>query len=378
MRILAHWRDLYRRKTDGYDKTDTGDEAGDYSITMKAYYIKIYVLITLAFFCGQLSAQQSIRVFFVGNSYTQVNNLPNMVAEIAQNMGDEMIYASNTPGGCTFEMHCSNASMGKICQGGWDFVVLQEQSQLPAFPIEQVEEMVYPFAAQLVDSIYAFNPDGEAMFFMTWGRKNGDTEFGPMYPLMSTYEGMDSLLYARYMYMAEANDASVSPVGRVWHYLRDYHGEIELYMPDESHPSLAGSYAAACTFYTMLFGHDPDSITYDADLSSKTAHLIRSAVHDVVFDSLWKWQRPDPSTLPSESQCREITVSPNPTCDEVTLCLPEGTKAEILLFSAEGSTIWRKKTIGTTHFSLNGMPTSIYLLKVVTPQGVVVKRIVKQ
>ena len=160
-------------------------------------------------------AQQPPRVFFVGNSYTQVNDLPRMVADIAQSMGDTMTYASNTPGGCTFEMHCSNASMDKICQGGWDFVILQEQSQLPAFPIEMVEEMVFPFAKQLVDSIYAFNPDAEALFYMTWGRKNGDTEYDPIYPLMSTYEGMDSLLYERYMYMAEANDASVCPVGRV-------------------------------------------------------------------------------------------------------------------------------------------------------------------
>ena len=97
--------------------------------------------------------------------------------------------------------------------------------------------------------------------------------------------------------MAETNDASVCPVGRVWHYLRDNHNEIELYMPDESHPTLAGSYAAACAFYTMLFGRDPDSITYDADLSLKMAHLIRSAVHEVVFDSLWKWQRPEPNAL---------------------------------------------------------------------------------
>ena len=341
--------------------------------------IKFSVLITLfAFLCAPSWAQQSIRVFFAGNSYTQVNDLPRMVADIAQNMGDEMIYASNTPGGCTFEMHCSNASMDKICQGGWDFVVLQEQSQLPAFPIEMVEEMVFPFAEQLVDSIYAFNPDAEAIFFMTWGRKNGDTEFGQMYPLMSTYEGMDSLLYERYMYMAETNDASVCPVGRVWHYLRDNHNEIELYMPDESHPTLAGSYAAACAFYTMLFGRDPDSITYDADLSLKMAHLIRSAVHEVVFDSLWKWQRPEPNALFSESQRHEIYVSPNPTHNEVALCLPEGTEAEMFLFSTEGRIIWRKQANGTTHLSLSGMPSGIYLLKVVTPHGVVVKRIVKQ
>ena len=345
---------------------------------MKTNYIKINFILIVLLCCGPLWAQQSKRVFFAGNSYTSVNDLPRMVADIAQSMDDELVYASNTPGSCTFELHCSNASMDKICQGGWDFVVLQEQSQLPAFPIEMVEEMVYPFAERLVDSIYAFNPEGEAMFYMTWGRKNGDTEYGLMYPMMSTYEGMDSLLYARYMYMAEANDASVCPVGCVWHYLRDNHSEIELYMPDGSHPSMAGSYAAACAFYTMMFGRDPDSITYEAGLGMKTAGIIRSAVHEVVYDSLWKWQRPDPYVLPSERQGFEIKVSPNPTHDEVTLHMSQETMADTFLYSTDGRILWNKRTNGTTHLSMEGLPWGVYLLKVITQQGIVVERIVKQ
>lgn len=329
---------------------------------MKASYIKISVLIIVAFFFGRSWAQQSLRVFFVGNSYTQVNDLPGMVANIAQSMGDEITYASNTPGGCTFEMHCFNASMDKICQGGWDFVVLQDQSQLPAFPIEQVEELVFPFAKQLVDSIYAFNPEGEAMFYMTWGRKNGDTEFGPMYPMMSTYEGMDSLLYARYMYMAAANDASVCPVGRVWHYLRDNHDEIELYMPDESHPSLAGSYAAACAFYTMLFGRDPDSIIYDAGLGMKTANLIRSAVHEVVYDSLWKWQRPEPNVLHDEKQSSGMVISPNPTSGLLTIMVESATSIEV--FDIQGRRRSKHQlNVGLNSIDLGNLPEGLYFVK---------------
>ena len=329
---------------------------------MKYNYIKISVLIIVLLFCGQLWAQQSIRVFFAGNSYTQVNDLPHMVANIAQSMGDELTYTSNTPGGCTFEMHCSNASMDNICQGGWDYVVLQEQSQLPAFPIEMVEEMVYPFAEQLVDSIYVFNPDAEAMFFMTWGRKNGDAEFGPMYPLMSTYEGMDSLLYERYMFLAESNDASVCPVGRVWHYLRDHHSEIELYMSDESHPSLAGSYAAACAFYTMLFGRDPDSITYDAGLGMKTASLIRSAAHEVVYDSLWKWQRTEPNALHGERQSSEMAISPNPTSGLLTIVVEKATATEV--FDIQGCRRSRHQlSAGINTIDFGNLPEGLYFVK---------------
>lgn len=343
---------------------------------MKTNILKISFLIVISFFCGQSWAQQSLRVLFVGNSYTQVNDLPSLVANIAQSMGDEMIYASNTPGGCTFEMHCSNASMDKICQGGWDFVVLQEQSQLPAFPIEMVEEMVYPFAKQLVDSVYASNFDGEAMFYMTWGRKNGDTEFGSMYPMMSTYEGMDSLLYTRYMYMAEANDASVCPVGRVWHYLCDHHSEIELYMSDESHPSLAGSYAAACAFYTMLFGRDPDSITYDAEVGSRAAQLIRSAVHSVVFDSLWKWQRTNPNALSAGGQYNEFSVSPNPTSGRIIIEVNAVTTIKV--FDIQGCCIAQHQLkAGKNPVDFSHFPQGIYFIKEEN-NGIVKKLVVRK
>ena len=416
---------------------------------------KLALLLTAMMFSVHMVAQDLPRVLFIGNSYTQANELPQMVADIAQSMGEGIEYSSNTPGGCTFEMHCHNQSMTMICESGWDFVVLQEQSQLPAFPMDSVEMYVFPFAQQLVDSIYVHNPCANPMFFMTWGRKNGDTEFG--YPPMDTYEGMDSLLYARYMQMGEDNDASVCPVGRVWHYLRDHNGEIELYMMDESHPSLAGTYAAACAFYTMFFGRDPDSISHNAGLDENDARSIRSAVHEVVFDSLWKWQRPLPKagfvvdsidflnvrlvskaerfekqewifsdgdtlhtydtifwhTFPQSgiyyvkqvvsrhcmtdntfqlvrvetpsvgisegNELSMVSVSPNPADDEVVLHLPEGMAAEVVLYGSDGREMWRKKMGNPRNaIALQGFPSGLYVLKVVTSQGTVVRRMVKR
>ena len=241
-----------------------------------------------------LYAQQHKNVLFVGNSYTDVNNLPQLIASVALSMGDTLSYSSNTPGGCTFMQHCNNQSMTLIQMGGWDAVVLQEQSQYPSFPQSQVETEVFPYAKRLVDSVYAHGWCTEPMFYMTWGRRNGDAYNAQFFPPLGTYEGMDSLLYERYLQMASDNDASVCPVGRVWRYLRTNHPEIELYQSDESHPSMAGSYAAACAFYSMLFLRDPGSISYTATLQPDVAAIIRQAVQTVVFDTLPKWQRTKP------------------------------------------------------------------------------------
>ncbi len=244
---------------------------------------------------NSVQAQQSKHVLFIGNSYTQVNNLPQMVADVAASMGDTLTYEENTPGGCTFSQHCSNQSMALIRQGGWDAVVLQEQSQYPSFPQSQVENEVFPYAQRLVDSVYAHGWCTEPMFYMTWGRENGDQQNAQFFPVLGTYEGMDSMLCLRYMQMASDNDASVCPVGRVWRYLRKNHGEINLYQSDGSHPSVEGSYAAACAFYTMLFHGDPEEITYGAGLEDATAQAIRSAVRRVVYDTLATWQRVPPA-----------------------------------------------------------------------------------
>ena len=258
--------------------------------------------------CGGV-AQEARNVLFVGNSYTSVNNLPHMVQQVAASMGDQLTWQSNTPGGCTFSQHCSNQSMALIRGGGWDAVVLQEQSQYPAFPQWQVEAQVFPYAEQLVDSVYANNPCCEPMFYMTWGRKYGDSDNAQFFPVLGTYEGMDSMLCERYTYMAQQFDAALCPVGRVWRMLRKDYPEIELYQQDNSHPTVAGTYAAACSFYVLLFHRDPDSIGFAASLPAGTAQTIRSVVHTVVFEQLAQWQRPQPQATLSATTDGGATVT---------------------------------------------------------------------
>ncbi|MPM30464.1 hypothetical protein SDC9_77014 [bioreactor metagenome] len=239
-------------------------------------------------------AQTILRVLFIGNSYTYVNDLPGLVSLVAKSAGDSLVYSSSAPGGYTLQQHCSNATTNSLIQqGNWDFVVLQEQSQLPSFTDGEVQSMVFPYATQLDNMIRQADSCAETIFYMTWGRKNGDATNCAVWPPVCTYEGMDSLLHLRYMMMAQDNDAEVSPVGAVWHYLRTNAPGIELYSADESHPSPAGSYAAACTFYASMYRKDPSHITYDFSLSAADANTIRQAAKTIVFDNLANWYNTD-------------------------------------------------------------------------------------
>lgn len=254
--------------------------------------MKSSLFIFVGFFIIPLcaTAQTSKRVLFLGNSYTNVNNLPQLIADLAISVGDTLIFDSNMPGGYTLQGHSSNTtSLQKIMVGHWDAVVLQEQSQLPSFPAGQVQTDVFPYARLLDSLINHYNPCAETMFYMTWGRKNGDVSNCASWPPVCTYAGMDSLLHLRYMTMAIDNHAAVTPVGAVWRYIRQHHPNLDLYQADESHPSAAGSYAAACSFYTSLFKKNPQKITANYSLSATDAATIRAATKTIIYDSLRQW-----------------------------------------------------------------------------------------
>lgn len=228
---------------------------------------------------------------FLGNSYTYANNLPVILRELAVKGGDTLIHDQNTPGGYTLNGHSTNAtSINKINGRNWDFVILQEQSQLPSFSPGQVANQSLPYAAALNNFIQANDSCTETVFYMTWGRKYGDQSNCANYPPVCTYAGMQTRLRASYLLMAQNNDATVAPCGVAWWETIMRDSTIELYSPDQSHPSYAGSYLNACVFYATMYRKSPLGIGYYGSLDTNTAVLLQEVAQDVVFDSLEQWR----------------------------------------------------------------------------------------
>ena len=250
--------------------------------------MKVKTLLLLCLFTATPLLSQKLNILFLGNSYTQENQLPQLIQSVAATVGYSIQVSENTPGGCTLQQHsASPTSLNLIAAGKWDYVVLQEQSQLPSCPPAQVAQQVYPYAALLDSLIKVSNPCAQTLFYQTWGRKYGDSQNCAVYPPLCTYWGMDSLLAARYRIMAQDNEALLSPVGDVWRYLYTHHAALELYSPDQSHPSLLGSYAAACCFVTIITGADPLTITYTpTGIDPQDADVVKRAVATVVHAQL--------------------------------------------------------------------------------------------
>ncbi|MFY0672312.1 MAG: hypothetical protein JXQ87_02850 [Bacteroidia bacterium] len=252
--------------------------------------MKLAVFFLSIISCSSLIAQDTVKALFIGNSYTHRNNMPQLVADFATAENKLLIADKNTPGGYTLDRHSKDGiTLTKIRQKKWDYVVLQEQSQLPSFPNADVNEYVYPAAQSLVAAIRNRSECAVPSFYRTWGRKYGDSRNCAVWPPVCTYSGMDSLLALRYQKLADTNSGVVIPVGEVWKKLRTLYPGIELYATDESHPSLEGSFAAACCFYTCFYRLDPTKNSFSATLSDSTATQIKRLTKWVVFNHFEKW-----------------------------------------------------------------------------------------
>ncbi|MCO6477941.1 MAG: hypothetical protein J5I94_15020 [Phaeodactylibacter sp.] len=226
-----------------------------------------------------------IRALFIGNSYTHTHEMPAIAQRLAESGGDSFSFAMRAPGGWSLEQHYHDPeTRAMIRAGGWDFIVLQDQSQRPAMPILRVRRQFFRYVRRINRFIWwRLRPKPQIILYMTWGRRDGDADNRNYYPPVGTFEGMTTLLKERYELIGGKINARVAPVGEAWAYTRRRHPEIELYQEDGHHPSAAGSYLAACCFYTAFFGKNPAALSYDFTLEAEMAARLREAASTVAW-----------------------------------------------------------------------------------------------
>ncbi|MEO8066343.1 MAG: DUF4886 domain-containing protein [Flavobacteriales bacterium] len=244
--------------------------------------------LSLVLLASALHVQAQTSVLFIGNSYTTENDLPNMMRLLALSLGDTMTVASSAPGGYTLQDHTYDpATQAAIAAQQWDFVVLQEQSQFGALPTFEAYTDVA--AETLTYKIQLSSECGYPVFYMTWGREDGDATWCPQYPYMCSYGGMQQALRDNYIQLALDNEGYVSPVGWAWKHVRDTHPNIELYQADESHPSESGTYLAACVFYCTLFRQSCVGASFTSTLQPDSAAILQAIASATVLDSMDTW-----------------------------------------------------------------------------------------
>lgn len=216
------------------------------------------------------------QVLFIGNSYTNSNDLPSIFTKLARSGGYDVETEMLVQGGWTLKQHAEAIeTVEKIREETWDYVVLQEQSIIPSNPSVRKQSM-YPAVRILNTEIEDIG--ASTILFITWGRRDGLSQLG-----YSNFYEMQSGLARGYLNIAIELDILVSPVGLAWQNALVRDPQLDLWQEDGSHPSVIGSYLAACVFYAVIIGESPEGLSYMAGLPVDTGRLLQSVAAESVF-----------------------------------------------------------------------------------------------
>ena len=306
------------------------------------------LLLTIAILLFKASfSQEEIRVLFLGNSYTYVNDLPKIIEDIATNENKVFKHASVTPGGCTLFQHVeSQTSLSKIRQGNWDFVILQEQSQLPVIDYYR-HNTLKPSYKALYDSIMLYNPNAKVVGYMTWGRRYGGQQcvnFGEGLYCSADFvdfNHMQDTLTAAYCENAYATNSYVAPVGEAWKAALATDPSLVLHSNDNSHPSYDGSYLAACVFYSVFWNKTPIGIYHDKQIDEAKAELLQTIANDVFFNNLDKWNFSTENII-ENSDNKNYKIINNPSDNKVIIENKSESFLNVKIFNINGTLINEK------------------------------------
>ena len=199
-----------------------------------------------------------------------------MFARMACSGGHRVDTASAVEGGWKLSDHlASSNTLDMIKQKKWDWVILQDQSEVPAVANWRAQYMV-PAARILVSKIR--ENGSKPIFYLTWGHRGGLPENG-----MPTYHDMQAQLDLAYTAIGFELGVPVAPVGRAWEKNLSQKDPILMWADDGSHPNLDGTYLAAAVFYASIFGQSPVGLGDTEDLPQVAVSRIQSIAADTVL-----------------------------------------------------------------------------------------------
>jgi len=183
-----------------------------------------------------------MRILFIGNSHVFANGLPYQVrAMIDHALGEGACETwMSAPGGQSLAWHAAEPTTTMaIRYHAWDRIVLQQVTH----PFAGYEQLASDFAGL---SPHLDAAAAEVLLFMTWPRKNRQHHRAE--------------IDAAFSRLADEQGLGLVPVSRAWQLAMGERADLELYQPDGSHASPAGTYLAACVFFGVLTGQPPEGL----------------------------------------------------------------------------------------------------------------------
>jgi hypothetical protein len=185
-----------------------------------------------------------IKVLFIGNSHTMVNDVPELFARLAKQSGVQVEKKMIAEGGKTLEYHAGTEIVKEsILHGGYDWIVLQHWA--------------HPF-----NEFYAKSMEnGARQLFEMIGKTKSKAVFYKPWPRKLTEPGEYSLMSATHERLANQYHARLANVGDVFEKYRALDPEERMYADDGEHASPLTSNIAAYVILRTITGKKPVCVT---------------------------------------------------------------------------------------------------------------------
>ncbi|TQI82351.1 hypothetical protein FHU10_2674 [Serratia fonticola] len=219
----------------------------------------------------KLSGENKTVVIY-GNSYSHYNNnvntrLRDLTRSLLPNEAKGYAFRAITISSGRLGWHIPNLTMQNSLQK-WDVVILQGNSTEPFSAKAESRDYFVESATKMAD--VAHKAGSKVVYFMTWANKDKPEQ--------------TAKLEKAYLDIASKTGGYMAPVGLAFSNAIKAHPEIDLYHSDGSHPSLAGTYLAACVLFATLYDHSPvgGALPVDSTMTEQTAKALQQVAWDTV------------------------------------------------------------------------------------------------
>lgn len=233
---------------------------------------------------GTTAPKDTVKVGYVGNSFTFVNSGDFCLKEIAWCEGHYLDMHVNNYPGARFRNHLGlTGSLDVISEGGYDWFILQDQSTQAARYGRDKNEETKNFTRSIAKVIRYFSPKTRILLEQTWAFSQ--EYFGGF----GGYDYFDKCSTEGAAELAEVADASVSPIAKAFAVVRAEHPEYygHLYSTDDHHPAAYGAYLKACCNYLMIFRTPFTSDRATFGLDPQICNYLKDVAQRICLDSYY-------------------------------------------------------------------------------------------
>lgn len=244
---------------------------------------KLFIFLSIAILSSTASAQDSLKVLCIGNSFTYVFKTDSMLKRICNSNGHPTAVKSSYAGGMSFKRHLvSDKTIKAIERHDNNVVMLQDRSMAEAYYAHEPKRWEHALkdAQEIATRIRANSADARIILERTWsyGKDN--------YRGFGSYEEFDrNLVVGTRLYLKAMNKAlkklgmkpmdCISPIGDAFAIVRAERPDIVLLRSDNHHQSEFGAYLKACVNYIIIYGGTFSPATATCDLDPQTCKYLQ-------------------------------------------------------------------------------------------------------